>query len=347
VKEYSNSVDTRIIKIDPDNIDWKYLQLAGQAIREGRLVAFPTETVYGLGADALNAEALLKIFQAKKRPFYDPLIVHIYNLKEIYDYVEFFPDVARTLGELFWPGPLTMVLKKSKSISDIVTSGLDTVAIRIPDHKVALGLIKEARRPIAAPSANLFSHTSPTTAWHVISDLKGSIDIIIDSGETLIGLESTVLDVTTSPLQILRLGGITFESLKKIIPDIIIADDHIKIKKAPGMLSRHYSPLAKLILVKDKDEKMIEKIRKIALQHRNKGKKVGVIACQENREKYSGFIVKVLGEAKDLNSCARNLYAQLRILDELKCDIIISENFEDIGMGRAIMDRLKRASRNC
>lgn len=344
MEEYIKNINTKIIIIDPDDIDWKLLQQAGQAIREGKLVAFPTETVYGLGADALNVEAVLKIFKAKKRPFYDPLIVHVSNLKEINDYVEVFPDVARKLGELFWPGPLTMVFKKRKLISDIVTSGLNTVAIRIPNHEVALGLIKEARRPIAAPSANIFSHTSPTKAKHVFSDLKGSVDIIIDSGDTAIGLESTVLDVTTTPLKILRLGGITFESLKRVVPGIIIATENTKVKRAPGMLSKHYSPVARLILVEEKNEEMLNRILKLALQYRNKGKKVGIIACKENFEKYPGFFVKVVGEAEDLDSCARNLYAQLRVLDELKCDIIISENFENKGMGRAIMDRLRRAA---
>jgi L-threonylcarbamoyladenylate synthase len=206
-------INTKIIKINPNKIDLEKLKEAGQAIRDGKLVAFPTETVYGLGADALNVNAVLKIFQAKNRPFQDPLIVHVSTWEEVIDLVEEFPEIARTLGQLFWPGPLTMVMRKSKIIPDVVTSGLDTVAIRIPDHQVALGLIREAKRPIAAPSANIFSRTSPTKAQHVIADLKGRVAIIIDGGETMVGVESTVLDVTEFPLKILRLGGVTLELL--------------------------------------------------------------------------------------------------------------------------------------
>lgn len=344
MEKYISKINTKILKINPDSINRKYLQEAARAIRDGKLVAFPTETVYGLGADALNIEAVLKIFQAKNRPFNDPLIVHVCDVKEIIDLVEDFPDVARRLGEIFWPGPLTMVLKKSKLISDVVTSGLDTVAVRIPNHKVALGLIREAQRPIAAPSANLFSHTSATLAEHVVTDLYGKVDIIIDSGKTMVGVESTVLDVTKLPLRILRLGGVTFESLKKIVPDILIANHNSVIKRSPGMLNKHYSPQAKLILVEEKKEEMPQKIWKMALSYRNNGAKVGIIACQENATKYPGFLVRILGEAKDLSSCAHNLFAQLRELDKQKCDIIISESFENKGLGRAIMDRLRKAA---
>lgn len=339
------NINTRIIKIDPNRIDRELLQDAAMAIREGKLVAFPTETVYGLGADVLNTKAVLKIFKAKKRPFNDPLIVHFSSLNSINNYVKKFPEIAKKLGELFWPGPLTMIFKKSSLVTDEVTAGLDSVAIRIPDHKIALGLIEEAGRPIAAPSANIFSYTSPTRAEHVASDLKGRVDIIIDGGKTMIGVESTVLDITTMPLKILRLGGITYENLKNVVPDIEIASDDIKIKKSPGMMNKHYSPLARFILVEEKNEAMSEKVQQIALFYQSKGNKVGIISCKENRNKYPGFLVKVLGEAHDLNSCAHNLYAQLRDLDRQKCDIIVSENFEDTGLGRAIMDRLKRASK--
>lgn len=337
-------IDTKIIKIEPNNIHFHQLQEAGQAIRDGKLVAFPTETVYGLGADALNDQAVVKIFQAKGRPFYDPLIVHIADLEEAKELVDYFPQIARNLGQLFWPGPLTLVMKKSKKISNFVTSGLETVAIRVPNHPVALGLITEAKRPIVAPSANLFTHTSPTNAQHVIADLYGKVDMILDSGNTMVGVESTVLDVTQFPYQILRLGGVTFEQLKKVVSDIVIANKEEVTIKSPGMLKKHYSPKAKVVLIEEKNEKMIEKIFKIASTFHGKGKKVGIITSQENAKKYPGFMVKALGQAKDLETCAHNLYFQLRKLDELKCDIIISENFEDKGIGRAIMDRLRRAS---
>ncbi len=336
--------NTKIIKIEPDNMNIKLLQEAGLAIRQGKLVAFPTETVYGLGADALNDNAVAKIFEAKGRPFYDPLIVHVACLKEVFDLVEEFPEIASTLGAIFWPGPLTMVMRKSKKISHLVTSGLDTVAIRIPDHSVAQALIRESGRPIAAPSANLFSYTSPTKAKHVISDLNGRVDIILDSGDTKVGVESTVVDVTGFPLKILRLGGVPFEKLKEVTPDIIIHHKNAAVKTSPGMLKKHYSPKAKMILVEDESEKMVNKIIYLASGYRNKGKKVGIITSQENAGCYKDFLVSILGKAHDLESCAHQLYSQLRSLDEMQCEIIISENFEDKGLGRAIMDRLRRAS---
>ncbi|HKK82642.1 MAG TPA: L-threonylcarbamoyladenylate synthase [Atribacterota bacterium] len=337
-------INTKIIKIDSLNIDMTKLKEAGQAIREGKIVAFPTETVYGLGADALNEEAIKKIFLAKDRPLYDPLIVHINCLEDAIDLVEELPPIARTLGQNFWPGPLTMVIKKSKKISDIVTSGLDTVAIRVPGHPVAQALIREAQKPIVAPSANLFTHVSPTNAQHVIDDLKGKVDIIIDSGESTVGVESTVVDVTELPLKILRLGGTTVESIRKITAKIIIANDNEGVNKSPGMLKKHYAPKAKLILAEGKNETMINHILNLASNYQKFGKKVGIISSKENINKYNGFIVKSLGNAKDLQTCAQNLYAQLRLLDELECNIIISENFENKGLGRAIMDRLRRAS---
>jgi L-threonylcarbamoyladenylate synthase len=338
------NINTKIIKIDPKNIDVKKLQEAGQAIREGKLVAFPTETVYGLGADALNRDAVIKIFRAKGRPLNDPLIVHISNIAEAEGLVDELPAIATKLGQLFWPGPLTMVMKKSKIISNSITSGLDTVAIRVPNHPVAQGLIREARKPIVAPSANLFTHISPTNAQHVIDDLKGKVDIILDSGDTMVGVESTVVDVTDLPLRILRLGGITLEKLKEVTSKIIIANQNEETKRSPGMLNKHYAPKAKMILVEEKNEKMIGNIFRLASDFRDAGNKVGIIASRGNSEKYPGFLVRVLGDAQDLETCARNLYAQLRSLDELKCDIIISENFENRGLGRAIMDRLHRAS---
>ena len=337
-------INTKIIKIESLNIDMSKLKEAGQAIREGKIVAFPTETVYGLGADALNEKAVKKVFLAKDRPLYDPLIVHINFLEDAIDLVEELPSIARILGQTFWPGPLTMVMKKSKNISDIVTSGLDTVAIRIPGHPVAQALIREANKPIVAPSANLFTHVSPTNAQHVIDDLKGKVDIIIDSGETTVGVESTVVDVTELPLKILRLGGTTLESIKKITSKIIIANENEGVQNSPGMLKKHYAPKARLILAEGKNEIMVKNILTAASEYKKEGNKVGIIASKENSDRFSDFLVKIIGNSDDLETCAHNLYAQLRLLDEERCDIIISENFEDKGMGRAIMDRLRRAS---
>lgn len=337
-------IDTKIIEIEANNIDIEKIRKAANAIREGKIVAFPTETVYGLGADALNEEAIEKIFLAKNRPLNDPLIVHISCLDEIFSLIREFPQVARDLAHNFWPGPLTMVLKKSKKISGIVTAGLETVAIRIPAHLVAQALIRESQRPIVAPSANLFTHVSPTNAKHVIDDLKGKVDIIIDSGKTFVGLESTVIDVTEFPLKVLRLGGITIENIKEVTSEVVIGNNDDSKKKSPGMMKKHYSPKAKLILAEGKNDKMISNILSIASKYKKIGNKVGIIASCENSCKYDGYIVKVIGDANDLVICAHNLYSQIRSLDEQNCDIIISENFQEKGMGMAIMDRLRRAS---
>jgi len=337
-------IKTKIIKIMPENIDITKIHEAAQAIRDGKLVAFPTETVYGLGADALNDNAVLKIFKAKGRPFQDPLIVHVNNLESANLMLKKVPDIARELAEKFWPGPLTIIMKKSKIVSDFITSGLDTVAIRVPDHPVALSLIKESGKPIVAPSANLFSHVSPTNAKHVIDDLDGKVDIILDSGDTLVGVESTVVDVTELPVKVLRLGGITVEELTEVTQDVLIGNRDSKEIKSPGMLKKHYAPRVKMILVEEKGKKMVSRIVDLASGFRKEGKKVGIIASNENLDNYYGFLVEVLGETRDLKTCARNLYTKLRILEERQCDIIISENFNDVGLGKAIMDRLRRAA---
>lgn len=337
-------INTKLIKIEQDNINLNRIKEAGQAIRDGKIVAFPTETVYGLGADALNEEAILKIFKAKNRPLFDPLIVHINSLEDVVNLVEDINPVAKKLADNFWPGPLTMVMKKKKKVSDLITSGLDTVAIRVPRHPIAQALIRESQRPIVAPSANLFAHISPTSAEHVYRDLNGRIDIIIDGGKTEVGVESTVVDVTGLPIEILRVGGLTVENIQKVITDVKIANMFDNKIKSPGMLKKHYAPKAKLILVDGENEQMIQNILNIASKYKNEGKKVGIIASNENSDKYKGYLVKILGNATDLETCAHNLYSQLRSLDELKIDIIISENFKNKGIGRAIMDRLNRAS---
>ncbi|MDD4362627.1 MAG: L-threonylcarbamoyladenylate synthase [Atribacterota bacterium] len=339
-------IKTAFIEINKDNIDKEKIKIAGKAIKDGKLVAFPTETVYGLGADALNENAVKKIFQVKERPFFDPLIVHISCLEELQDIVSDFPDIAKKISKMFWPGPLTMVMKKNKKISQYVTAGLDTVAVRIPKHPIALELIRESKRPIAAPSANIFTHTSSTNAQHVFTDLKNRIDIIIDGGETSVGVESTVIDVSINPVNILRLGGITVEDLKKVIPDITINQDSIlNESKSPGMLKKHYATKAKLFLVEGGKEKMIQEIIKKAFYYHGLGKKIGILSSFENMNRYPNiFIVEALGFENNLELYAHNLYSKMRLLDDLQCDIIISESFENKGLGSAIMDRLRRAS---
>ena len=229
---------------------------AAEIIRSGGLVAFPTETVYGLGANAMDAAAVEKIFSAKGRPTFDPLIVHISNLSEIERVVSSFSPAAQTLADAFWPGPLTLVLPKQPDLPDLVTSNLKTVAVRIPNHPVALALIEAAGVPIAAPSANRFGHTSPTTASHVFQDLAGHIDLILDGGSTSIGVESTILDLSTTPARILRPGGITREMLETLIGPVTVFK---QIKKpgqrllSPGLIEKHYAPRAEMFLFKGPD----------------------------------------------------------------------------------------------
>ncbi len=335
---------TKILEINPKRIDFAKIKIAAEEIKKGNLVAFPTETVYGLGADALNEKAVGKIFQAKGRPFNDPLIAHIADIKELYRLSKQVPPVALKLAKVFWPGALTLVLKKSELISDIVTAGLDTIAIRIPADKIALSLIREAKTPIVAPSANLFGRTSPTTAQHVADDLDGKIEMIIDGGKTKVGVESTVLDITAKPIQVLRAGGISVEKLKEVIGQVKISKELEEGFRSPGMLNSHYSPQAKLILVEEKGESEVEEVRQLASEYKAKGFKVGIMAKEENQNKYNGFEVKVIGKGTELEICAANLFAILRSFDKEGFEIIIAEGLEEQGLGLAIMERLRKAA---
>ena len=335
---------TKIIKINPNKINFAKIDKAAEVIRKGNLVAFPTETVYGLGADVFNKKAISKIFIAKKRPFNDPLIVHIADIKELELLSNQVTQVALKLAEAFWPGPLTLVMKKSPSVSNLVTSGLDTVAVRMPNNKIALNLIRRSNTPIAAPSANLFGRTSPTDAWHVADDLEGNIEMIIDGGRTRVGVESTVVDTTTAPVQLLRAGGITVEQLRTVIGEIKIGEKLQKSFRSPGMMDSHYSPKAKLILVDKKGEIQIKEVFKQAMIYRAQGFRVGIMAKEENKEKYEGFEVKIIGKGSELKKCAANLFSILRDFDKEKFDVIIAESLEKYGLGLAIMERLKKAS---
>jgi len=335
---------TKIIKINPNKINFAKIDKAAEVIRKGNLVAFPTETVYGLGADVFNEKAISKIFIAKKRPFNDPLIVHIADIKELELLSNKVTQVALKLAEAFWPGPLTLVMKKSPSVSNLVTSGLDTVAVRMPNNKIALNLIRRSNTPIAAPSANLFGRTSPTDAWHVADDLEGNIEMIIDGGRTRVGVESTVVDTTTAPVQLLRAGGITVEQLRTVIGEIKIGEKLQKSFRSPGMMDSHYSPKAKLILVDKKGEIQIKEVFKQAMIYRAQGFRVGIMAKEENKEKYEGFEVKIIGKGSELKKCAANLFSILRDFDKEKFDVIIAESLEKYGLGLAIMERLKKAS---
>ena len=335
---------TIILEINPKRIDLAKIKIAAEEIKKGNLVAFPTETVYGLGADAFNEKAVAKIFQAKGRPFNDPLIAHIADIKELYRLSKQVPPVALKLAKAFWPGPLTLVLKKSELVSGIVTAGLDTVAIRMPEDNIALSLIGEANTSIAAPSANLFGRTSPTTAQHVADDLDGKIEMIIDGGKTKVGVESTVLDITTRPVQILRAGGISVEKLKEVIDQVKINKELEEGFRSPGMLNSHYSPQARLILVEEKGESQVEEVCRLASKYKTQGFKVGIMAKEENQDKYYGFEVRVIGKGTELEVCAANLFSTLRIFDKERFEIIIAEGLEEHDLGLAIMERLRKAS---
>jgi len=337
-------VKTKILKINPKRIDLTKIKIAAEEIKKGNLVAFPTETVYGLGADAFNKKAVAKIFQAKGRPFNDPLIAHIADIKELYRLSQKVPLVALKLAKAFWPGPLTLVLKKSKLVSDIITAGLDTVAVRMPADNIALSLIREAKTPIAAPSANIFGRTSPTTAQHVVDDLDGKIEMIIDGGKTKVGVESTVLDVTVEPVQVLRAGGISVEKLKEVIGQVKISKELEEGFRSPGMLNSHYSPQARLILVEEREEAQVREVFRLALEYKVQGFKVGIMAKEENQNKYNGFEVKIIGKGTELEICAANLFAILRSFDKERFEIIIAEGLEERGLGLAIMERLKKAA---
>ena len=335
---------TKILEINPKKIDLAKIKIAAEEIKKGKLVAFPTETVYGLGADALNKKAVAKIFQAKGRPFNDPLIAHIADTKELYRLYKQVPPVALKLAKAFWPGPLTLVFKKSELVSGIVTADLDTVAVRMPADNIALSLIREAKTPIAAPSANLFGRTSPTTAQHVADDLGGKIKMIIDGGKTKVGVESTVLDITVEPIRILRAGGISLEKLKEVIGQVKMSKELEGGFRSPGMLNSHYSPQAKLILVEKKGDAQVEEIRRLASEYIAQGFKVGIMAKEENQNKYDRFEVKVIGKGTELETCAANLFAILRSFDKEGFEIIIAEGLKEHDLGLAIMERLRKAA---
>lgn len=313
-------METKIFKMNDKKIDFSSIKIASEVIKNGGLVAFPTETVYGLGANALDSEAINKIFIAKGRPNDNPLILHISSKKQVSELVKEVPLNAKKLMNKFWPGPLTIILEKSDIVPKEVTAGLSTVAIRMPDNRIALELIKEAKVPIAAPSANSSGHPSPTEGAHVIEDLKDKIDIIIDGGRVNIGLESTVLDLTQNPPVILRPGKITLTQIKNVIGKVLKAKSVSEDKpKCPGMKYKHYSPKAKVIIVKTEEE-----IKDIA-------------------KEYSDKKVKILNYENEVKM-GKSLFKDFRDADKEGCEIIIVKETKDEGFGCAIMNRLRKAS---
>jgi L-threonylcarbamoyladenylate synthase len=339
------------LKVDPQQPDPKQIQTAADIIRKGGLVAFPTETVYGLGADALNPNAIQTLFKAKNRPLDNPPIIHIENTKTIHKLTQQVPPNADKLMEKFWPGPLTLIFKRSKTIPDITVANLDTVAIRMPNHPVALALIKKSRCPIAAPSANLAGKPSPTTAQHVYTDLNGRIDAILDAGPTRIGVESTVLDLTTEPATLLRPGGTPLEALKTVLGDVklhpfVAAEKPLTVENArsPGMKHRHYAPKAPVIVVEGVIQAVMATVKSLICDYWLQGKRVGVLATAETAWAYEADVVKSLGSRRNVDGMAANLFRVLREFDEENVDVIITESIPVEGLGLAVMNRLRKAS---
>ena len=322
---------------------------AAEIIKRGGLVAFPTETVYGLGANGLDENAVPKIYEAKGRPSDNPLILHISKLDEIEDIVKEIPKSALILAEEFWPGPLTMVFKKSERIPYRTTGGLESVAIRMPSNKIARELIEAAGVPIAAPSANSSGRPSPTKAAHVIYDLDGKIDMVIDGGEVDIGIESTIVDVTTEVPVILRPGFITEKMLSEAIGRVEI-DEVVKSlspdkdlkPKAPGMKYRHYAPRGKMTIYKGSHSKVVERINEEI--SKLEGKKTGVLATDETKSYYRADIIISLGSREDGESIAHNLFDALRKFDDDDVEFIYSEGFDENKLGFAIMNRLHKSA---
>lgn len=317
------------------------IQEAARLLQENEVVAFPTETVYGLGGNAYSDEAIEKIFHAKGRPSDNPLIVHIYSKKQLLDIAQHVPKIAEPLIDSFWPGPLTIIFPKTEAVSEKATAGLSTVAVRMPDHPVALALLEKADIPIAAPSANRSGKPSPTTAQHVLEDLRDKIAGVVDGGKTDVGVESTVIDVTGPQIEILRPGGITREQIEAVAgkENVRQPSSFTGAVKSPGMKYTHYSPNAPLYLVLSK-----ERIHDLIAEKKAKGKRVGVLTTVENAENYDADYVHACGERADLATVASQLYESLRQFDVENMDVIISEAFPKEGIGAAIMNRLEKAA---
>lgn len=346
-------METAIVNITDDRQGKEAIRekihAAGQLIRQGGLVAFPTETVYGLGADALNPLASERIYKAKGRPSDNPLIIHISNLEDLDQIVTEVPKQARKLADKFWPGPLTMIFEKSDIVPLETTGGLQTVAVRMPDHPAALLLIQSGGGFIAAPSANTSGKPSPTRAEHVAEDMRGRIPMILDGGPVGIGIESTIVDFSEKIPMILRPGYITAEMIQEVIGEIRIdpglASENEEIRpKAPGMKYRHYAPRAALILVSGPKERVQKKINELAKKAAEEGKSAGIIGTEETRDGYRYGIVKSIGTRTDADSIARHLYGILREFDQLDVEIIYSESFSASGIGQAIRNRMLKAA---
>ncbi|MDF2522504.1 MAG: threonylcarbamoyl-AMP synthase [Clostridiales bacterium] len=341
---------TEIIKLNKSNIEMDKLRYAANVLRDGGLVAFPTETVYGLGANALNPSAVQNIFSAKGRPSDNPLIVHISDLKALSQLVSFVPTNAHKVMEHFWPGPITLVMEKSSLVPNIITAGLNTVAIRMPSHPIAIALIREAGLPIAAPSANTSGKPSPTNASHVIEDLLGKVDVIIDGGSTEVGVESTVLDLSDKMPLILRPGGVTLEQLSEVLgavetdPALKSGDTSELTPKAPGMKYKHYSPKAEVFIIEGRPEAVARKINSLCRQYSDQDIPVGVLTTEQSKGLYESKEVISMGDRDNPETIAANLFRSLREFDKRGVKVILAEAVEAFGIGIAIMNRMNKAA---
>jgi L-threonylcarbamoyladenylate synthase len=353
---------TDVIRVDPAVLDRAALLPAAERLRGGGLVAFPTETVYGLGAHALDPAAVRRIFEAKARPATDPLIIHVARMEDVERLVMELPETARTLAARFWPGALTLVMRRAPAVPDEVTAGLPTVALRMPSHPVARALIELAAVPVAAPSANLFSRPSPTRAAHVLEDLNGRIDMVVDGGPAEFGIESTVLDLATAAPTILRSGAVTLEMLRKALPGVSFGAarstpiDGIgtEAMPSPGMLDKHYSPRAPMTLYEGAGA--VDAIVADARLARNRGQKIGILSADEDRRKLGAaggveggppLRIVALGPLDEIETIASRLYAGMRELDAAGVDLILARSFPARGgLGVAVQDRMRRAAGN-
>lgn len=342
-------METKVVRMSEEELDRELIREAGEIIRGGGLVAFPTETVYGLGGDALNPQSSRKIYAAKGRPSDNPLIVHIADMSALPLIVREIPESARRLAERFWPGPLTMILHKSEAVPCETTGGLDTVAVRMPVSRIARELIRASGGYVAAPSANRSGRPSPTVARYVAQDLDGRVEMILDGGDVKIGLESTIVDLTSDKPVVLRPGWITRQELEAVLEEVeedstLMRDDSGQAPRAPGMKYRHYAPRGDLTVVRGAEEAVTAYINARCAEERRNHKKTGVIGTDATVGKYRADVCKSAGRREEEETIARDLYRILREFDDEDVEVIYAEAFDDPGIGQAIMNRLLKAA---
>jgi L-threonylcarbamoyladenylate synthase len=343
---------TRTLTIHPQNPQPQIIQQAAEVIQRGGLVAFPTETVYGLGANALDTDAVARIFMAKQRPANDPIIAHICRVSQIEQLAVNVPNSAYKLAQMFWYGPLTMILQRAEHVPANLSSGLPTVAVRMPSHPVARALIDAAGVPIAAPSANTFTRPSSTEAVHVLEDLDGRVDLILDGGKTTIGIESTVIDMTQDIPTVLRPGGVILADLRRVLPEVNMLprrfdeDPEVSSSASPGMMSKHYSPRAELMLFDGKADEVLRRMRALALEFSGANKRVGILTTDEEAATFTetGARIISMGSRSDMSQIAHVLFGAMRALDAQQVDKILVRAYSKDGLGAAVWDRLLRAA---